>query len=113
MATRTLTILTDDLDGSELPSGTSTTTFSLNGTNYAIDLGPANAKRLEEALAPFVSRARKSGSARRAASGGARRGRADSDRLGEIRAWATANGYQVGDRGRIKAEIVEAFDRAH
>lgn len=112
MATRTVTILTDDLDGSELPAGTSTTTFSLNGTNYAIDLAPSNAKRLEEALAPFVARARKSGSARRS-SGGAKRGRAGSDRLAEIRSWASANGYQVGDRGRIKAEIVEAFERAH
>lgn len=30
----------------------------------------------------------------------------------EVRAWALANGYAVSDRGRVKAEIVEAFRRA-
>jgi hypothetical protein len=32
--------------------------------------------------------------------------------LTEVREWAKANGYTVGDRGRIKAEILEAFDKA-
>jgi hypothetical protein len=30
-----------------------------------------------------------------------------------IRDWANSNGYTVGDRGRIKAEIIEAFEAAH
>ncbi|RIT29564.1 hypothetical protein D2E76_24900 [Mycobacteroides abscessus] len=32
--------------------------------------------------------------------------------LAEIRAWAHKKGYEVSDRGRIKAEIVEAFEAA-
>lgn len=28
----------------------------------------------------------------------------------EIRAWAQANGYELGDRGRIAASIVEAYE---
>jgi len=28
---------------------------------------------------------------------------------GEVREWARANGYLVGDRGRIAADIVEAY----
>jgi hypothetical protein len=30
-----------------------------------------------------------------------------------VREWANNNGYTVGDRGRIKAEIIEAFEAAH
>lgn len=30
-----------------------------------------------------------------------------------VRAWAKAHGLQVGDRGRMKPEIFEAFERAH
>jgi hypothetical protein len=30
-----------------------------------------------------------------------------------IRTWANANGFTVGDRGRIAAGIIEAFDAAH
>nr|WP_321572577.1 histone-like nucleoid-structuring protein Lsr2 [Parafrankia colletiae] len=32
---------------------------------------------------------------------------------GRIRVWARRNGYDVGDRGRIPREIVEAFEAAH
>ncbi|WP_425269015.1 Lsr2 family DNA-binding protein [Gordonia lacunae] len=27
--------------------------------------------------------------------------------------WAKANGYEIGDRGRIPVEIVAAFEAAH
>jgi hypothetical protein len=30
-----------------------------------------------------------------------------------VREWANNNGYTVGDRGRIKTEIIEAFEAAH
>ncbi|EFC85200.1 conserved hypothetical protein [Parafrankia sp. EUN1f] len=32
---------------------------------------------------------------------------------GQIRGWARQHGFEVGDRGRIPREIVEAFDAAH
>lgn len=31
----------------------------------------------------------------------------------QIRAWATANGYTVGVRGRLPREVVQAFEQAH
>jgi Lsr2 len=37
-------------------------------------------------------------------------GRNDSH---EIRQWAEANGYDVSPRGRIKKEVIEAYDQAH
>ena len=36
----------------------------------------------------------------------------DAPSPGEIRAWARANGYEVGDRGRISLEIRKAFQEA-
>jgi DNA polymerase-3 subunit epsilon len=30
-----------------------------------------------------------------------------------VRAWARANGYEVGDRGRLPAEMIDAYRRAH
>jgi hypothetical protein len=36
-----------------------------------------------------------------------------SSGLGEIRAWARAHGYEVGDRGRLPADVVRAYREAH
>jgi hypothetical protein len=30
-----------------------------------------------------------------------------------VRDWANNNGFQVGDRGRIKTEVLTAFEAAH
>ena len=37
---------------------------------------------------------------------------AESD-TGKVRAWARANGYTVGDRGRIHADILAAYAKAN
>ena len=35
------------------------------------------------------------------------------DHMGELFAWAKENGYDVPDRGRVSAEVREAYDAAH
>lgn len=35
------------------------------------------------------------------------------EQRGAVRDWANSNGYQVGDRGRIKGDIIAAFEAAH
>lgn len=112
MAMKTITILTDDLDGEELPAGTRSTRFALDGVEYEIDLGADNARALADALAPYIAAARRVGTATRSASPRRARG-ADAERLAAIRAWAQQQGHPVGDRGRIRAEVVEAYDAAH
>ena len=107
MAQKVNIVLVDDIDGSE---ATETISFGLDGTTYEIDLGDKNSAALREALAPYVGHARKVG-------GAARRGRRSSvTALGpsskEIRDWARSNGYEVSDRGRVSAEIRQAFDAA-
>lgn len=104
MAHKTRIVLTDDLDGS---AATSTVGFALDGVTYEIDLNDENAQKLRDEFAAWVGHARRVG-------GRARRGtsRGRSDETKRIREWAQANGYEIGDRGRVSAEIREAYAAA-
>jgi hypothetical protein len=115
VAERIVRQLIDDLDGSEIAEGGGERVeFSLRGVDYQIDLSAANAAKFDKALKPFVDGAMKL----RGSRGGrgkttASRGPASKEHLTAIREWARKNGHEVSDRGRIKAEIVEAFEAAH
>lgn len=107
MAKRVQVIHTDDIDGSEAAE---TVAFSLEGVNYTIDLSTENIKRLRDALAPYIAKAERDRSSRR--SGSARR-KSSGTAATDIRAWAAAQGMQVSARGRVSAEVREAYERAH
>lgn len=111
MAQKVNIVLVDDLDGSE---ATETVSFGLDGTSYEIDLNDANAAALREALAGYIGHGRKVGAAPRR---GRRTASSASSSNGpsakEIRDWARANGHDVPDRGRVSAEVREAYDAAH
>ncbi|SDP85511.1 Lsr2 protein [Actinopolyspora xinjiangensis] len=121
MAQKVTVQLVDDVDGSEADS---TVEFALDGVSYTIDLSSENAAELRDALAPYVSSARRvggrkrSGKANKAAktrqsNGGSQAQKAaDRERNQAIREWARQQGMQVSDRGRIPAEVVEAYDKA-
>lgn len=116
MAERIVHQLIDDIDGSEIPDGGGERVeFSLRGVEYRIDLSTANAAKLDKALKPFVAAALKvrGPRGRRPKAVGSNSSSSSKDRLGTIREWARESGYEVSDRGRIKAEIVEAFEAAH
>lgn len=110
MAQQVITLLTDDIDGGEADE---TVVFALDGKSYEIDLTEKNAAKLRKALAPYVAGGRKQPKTGGASSG--RKQRSASPANGdtaEIRAWAKANGYSVNDRGRVPAEIREAFEKS-
>lgn len=113
MATKHVTHLVDDLDGSVLEDGEGKqVTFSVEGRSYEIDLSADNANKLYEAFAPYVNAARSVGSS------GAGRSRRSSPRkssvnLGAVREWARANGHTVSDRGRVPSTIVDAYEAAN
>src|SRR3954451_5943857 len=115
MARKVQVILSDDLD--ENLTADETVSFSLDGTSYEIDLAEKNAKEMRDALARYVSAARKVGRGGTRASGGGRSrapgGRRDREQAGAIRDWARKNGHAVSDRGRIPASVVEAYEAAH
>jgi hypothetical protein len=103
MAKRTRIELYDDIDNGPADE---TLVFAIDGRSYEIDLSTKNAEALRAALAPYVAAGRKvsAGSRRRAAGG--------SD-AGDIRAWAISQGIQVSSRGRVSAEVREAYAKAH
>lgn len=107
---RITTELVDDLDGTVIgPGEGGTVTFALDGASYEIDLGRPNQQALRDALAPFIARARSTG--RRAGAAPRKRAAATGD-TAAVREWAQKNGYTVGDRGRIPAEVREAYAAA-
>ncbi|WP_030443548.1 histone-like nucleoid-structuring protein Lsr2 [Actinoplanes subtropicus] len=108
MAKQIITVLTDDLDGGDADG---TIEFGLDGVNYTIDLSEKNAGKLRKALEPYLtvaSRVRVS-DGRIASRTKAAPTRANRNQNQAIREWASKNGYEVSERGRIPASIVEAF----
>jgi hypothetical protein len=120
MASRTITHITDDLDGSDEAE---TVTFGLHGATYEIDLSKDNQSKLEEALEPFLNVARRGGggggggrrsSARSSAasSGGAPAGGGSGVDAKAVRVWAAQHDIQVPARGRIPGSVIEQYKAA-
>lgn len=110
MARKTIQMLVDDIDGSK---ATQTVTFGLDGATYEIDLNDDHAAALRESLEEWVSKGRRvAGRANRRRGGGAGRSGSSSSENQKIRDWARENGIEVSDRGRISAEIREAYAAA-
>ena len=111
MATVTTINLTDSLDP-RVATGVETVTFyhPETGEKLEIELGEANRKHFNnhvEKLRKYIDAAEvveipvvevKA---------------AKSNDTAKIREWARANGFEIGDRGRIKAEIMTAYTAAH
>lgn len=113
MAQQVLVSLVDDLDGQVAQE---TVEFGLDGKSYEIDLSSENAGKLRDALAEFIAAARRPGNARRRPAGGAaapRRAAADREQNQAIREWARERGMKVSDRGRIPADLLEAYHQAN
>lgn len=102
MATKTITTLIDDIDGTE---ATRTVTFSYDKINYSIDLNDANAKDFSDAFKAYIKFATVIGT-RRSSNGPVKSNKGELD---AARTWLRANGQEVSDRGRIKGELMELF----
>lgn len=104
MATRTITSLVDDTDGSE---ATETIAFGVDNVAYEIDLSDKNAKDMRDALAPWVSAARKTGGRRTS-----RREGGGKEDLKAVRAWAASNKIKLSSRGRIPRTVIDQYHAA-
>lgn len=109
MAQQVNVVLVDDLDGSEAGE---TVVFGLDGTTYEIDLSEKNAKKLRDSIALYVASARRTGG-RRGAARTAGRAPSTSTDTASVRTWAKSKGYEVSDRGRISADILDAYKKAN
>lgn len=106
MASKTLVLLEDDLDGGD---ASETLHFAFDGKSYAIDLNDKNAAKFRKAIAPFVEAARREGSIPRSKL----RTHVPTDVDPKaVRAWASSNGYTVSARGRVSSEIIGAYKAA-
>jgi hypothetical protein len=111
MAQKHIVQLIDDLDGAEAAE---TVEFALDGTRYEIDLSADNAAELRDALAIYIANARRSSRpGPRPGNRTPRPQRTDREQTAAIRDWARNNGHQVGDKGRIPSQVLDAYHSAH
>ena len=113
MAQQVTVSLVDDLSGSRADE---TVAFGLDGKFYEIDLSASNAEKLRDVLAQFVGAARKAGRTGRATARAdatvavsARPAAVDREQNQAIREWARKRGMKVSDRGRLPAEVTDAY----
>ena len=111
MAQKVVVELIDDLDGTPIPSGKGETIdFAVDGVAYSIDLGAKNATAFRKSLDTYITHATRTGGRRhrRTATPSDRPRRAPSETRA-VREWALANGYEISTRGRIPADIEQAY----
>ena len=104
MATRTVTSLVDDIDGSNAKE---TIQFALDGSEYSIDLSGRNAEKLRGDMEKWIKAAKKVGG---------RRGRKSNGSAGvdlkAVRAWAASHNIQLSNRGRVPHTVIEQYRAA-
>ena len=119
MATKSVVV--DDIDGTE---GAEKFSFTLDGTDYEIDLNPRNAVGLRAVFMPYVEAGRKSGAPKRRVPRAATNGHGSANGISkpavvvaasnaEVREWAISQGITVKAMGRLPAEIVDRYHGAH
>lgn len=106
MAQKIKVYLIDDIDGTD---ATETINFGIEGVDYEIDLNDEHAAELRGAFDKWVTHARRVGGRRTRRAAGSRT--AGSSDAAAIRQWARENGYEVSERGRIPAEVREAYEQ--
>jgi nucleoid-associated protein Lsr2 len=108
MAQKIQTLFIDDIDGG---TAEGTVRFGLDGTEYEIDLNAKHTEELHKVLANYVAHGRKAAGTNRRASRGRRTGAGAVD-TAKVREWAKGHGYDIKDRGRVPANVVEKYQAA-
>lgn len=123
MAKQYVVELTDDIDGTIIAEGTGESIdFSVDGVDYSIDLKGKNASEFRRTLDYYIGYAERVGGRKRRRTSPATSSPAtatsvatkrDPAQSKAIREWAGAQGYTVSARGRIPADVAEAYDAAN
>lgn len=121
MATVTQIEFTDDIDGKALDiDDLNIVGWTWLGVDYEFDTSTTNLDRIESGRIPLstlLARSRRVGGRKRTpgrkvpASIPTALTAVPNAATKTIRSWAKQNGYELADRGRIPAEIVEAFTK--
>ncbi|MFE5703254.1 Lsr2 family protein [Rhodococcus koreensis] len=114
MARKVVVELVDDIDGTVFGEDGESIAFSVNGVDYEIDLKGKHASKFHKQIGFFIEHATRVGGRKRRLDRpvvpDAVRPRGN---VKEIRAWAAEQGYEISSRGRIPAEVEQAFQDAH
>ena len=103
MASRTIVLLEDDVDGSKADE---TIEFGIDGTTYAIDLSNSNATKLRGALDSYINKARKV-SGKRSTSRQLWSRPQSGPCLG-----CPSNGIELSSRGRVPTSVLQQYRSA-
>ena len=102
MAQRIVYRLEDDLDNTEAAE---TIVFGLDSVSYEIDLSEKNAAKLRKTMSSWIEASRRSSNRRARAA----QPKNDSSESTKARKWAIDNGLDVGPRGRLRSEVIDAY----
>jgi hypothetical protein len=108
MAQKIQTLFIDDIDGGEAAG---TVRFSLDGSDFEIDLSTKHSDDLRSTLKTYIDHARKVSSSARRPGGRSVRKPSTVDNVA-VRTWARENGYDIKDRGRVPADLVAKYRAA-
>ena len=113
MARKVVVERIDDIDGTPIKNGNGETiAFSVDGVDCEIDLKDKNAREFRSILTYYIEHATRVGGRKRRSTPSVETSQGRK-RAKEIREWATTEGYQLSARGRIPAQIEEAYSAAH
>lgn len=115
MAQKVNITLVSDLSGEEIAEGKGeTVTYSIDNAQYEIDLTKKEADKFRGLFQDHIAVSRKvsGGRGKRSTSTSSGGGRS-KDELSKIRVWASENGHEVSERGRISKAVTDAYDAAH
>ena len=107
MATVQQIQLTDDLGGKD--QDVKTVVFGYEGKTLEIELNALNRSNFERSIKKYVEHAREV----QVTPTSRRNGKAATGDKTAVREWAAKHGFQVGERGRIKQEVLDAYAKAH
>lgn len=110
MAQKVEVKLISDLSGTDADE---TVSFTLDGVSYELDATSKEADKFRGLFQDYIAVARKVGGRKARGTGGGNKSGRSKEELASIREWAKQNGHEVSERGRIKADILEAYDAAH
>ena len=115
MARKVVVELVDDIDGTVFGKDGESINYAVDGVEYVIDLKDEHAKELREMFEYYITYSTRVGGRKHRADRSATpvAARRPSDETKKIRAWAVEQGYELSSRGRIPAEIEQAFHDAH
>ena len=115
MARKVVVELVDDIDGTTFGQDGESIHYAVDGVEYVIDLKDEHAKELRETFEYYIEHSTRVGGRKHRSDRKAdpTTGKQRRDETKKIRAWAIEQGYELSSRGRIPAEIEQAFRDTH